>query len=267
MITSLLVTLRETLEASLIVGIMLAFMNRTQNRDKNPIIWAGVALGVVCSIALAYIFTVLGGGFEGRAEQIYEGIMFGTAAALVGGMVLWLAQHGRTMHKAIEKRLAVHLEEGELFSIFLLVFTSVLREGVETVIFLQAAFLQSGSASAHLGAAAGMAIAVGAAWLLFRGILSWFPLPHFFQATAAFLILFASGLVVHTIGEFQEAGFLPPIIDHLWNAEGLLSDDSTMTMILQGIFGYEGSPSLLQLIGYFAYLLGCGTLWMRLSKR
>jgi len=134
MITSLLVTLRETLEASLIIGIMLAFMERTKNRNRNPIIWGGVTLGIVCSLAAAYLFSVLAGGFEGDAERIYEGTTLLIAAGLVGSMVVWLAVHGKQMRTSIENRLALHLSRGELLSIFLLVFTSVLREGIEAVI-------------------------------------------------------------------------------------------------------------------------------------
>ena len=267
MITSLLVTLRETLEASLIVGVVLAFMEKTKNREKNPVIWGGVTLGVVCSLVAAYLFSILAGGFEGGAEQIYEGTTLLIAAALVGSMVVWLAIHGKQMRKSIESRLELHLSRGELLSIFLLVFTSVLREGIEAVIFLQAAFLQSHDAASSIGAIAGMAIAVAAAMLLYRGMLTWFPLPHFFKGTAIFLILFASGLVLHGIGEFQEAGILPSLIDHVWNTHRLLSEQGPVGKLFKGIFGYNESPSLLQVLGYLAYLFGCGTLWLRLSRR
>jgi len=112
-----------------------------------------------------------------------------------------------------------------------------------------------------------MVIAVTAAMLLYRGMLTWFPLPRFFQGTAIFLMLFASGLVLHGIGEFQEAGILPTIVDHVWSTHRLLSEQGAAGKLLKGIFGYNESPSLLQVLGYLAYLLGCGTMWLRLSKR
>lgn len=263
---ALLITLRETLEASLIVGIMLAFLNRTQNRDRNPIIWAGVAAGVLTSVITGFILLQFTGGFEGRAEQIYEGITMLVAAALITWMVVWLASHSKYMKEGIEQKMQLHLEKGALISLFLLVYTSILREGIETVIFLQAAFMQSQDTSTHLGAIAGMILAVSAAWLLFRGMMTWFSLSRFFQCTGILLMFFAAGLVAHGVHELQEAGLVPILVEQVWNTNHIINEEGAIGGLLKGLFGYNGNPSLIEVFSYIVYLCGVGVLWKSMRR-
>lgn len=267
MATALLVTLRETLEASLIVGIMLAFLANTKNREHNPVIWLGVAAGVLCSLILMMLFQAFAGGFTGRAEQIYEGTTMLTAAALISWMVIWLARHGRTLRKGIEHKLDMHLKAGELVSIFFLVFTSILREGVETVIFLHAAFLQSQNAFMHVGAVAGIVLAIGIAWLLFKGMLGWFSLGRFFSVTGVLLMFFAAGLIAHGIHEFEEAGIIPIIVEHVWDTNAFIDENGVIGSLLKGLFGYNGNPSLVEVLAYVGYLMIAGTTWKRFAKQ
>jgi high-affinity iron transporter len=263
---ALLITLRETLEASLIVGIMLAFLHRTQNRDRNPIIWAGVAAGVGTSVIAGFFVLKFGGGFEGRAEMIYEGVTMLVAAGLITWMVIWLATHSKYMKEGIEQKMQLHLERGALISLFLLVYMAILREGIETVIFLQAAFMQSENATTHLGAIAGMVLAVGAAWLLFRGMMSWFSLSRFFQFTGVLLMFFAAGLIAHGVHELQEANLIPVVVSQLWNTNHLINENGAFGGLLKGVFGYNGNPSLIETLSYLAYLAGVGVLWKKMKK-
>jgi high-affinity iron transporter len=262
---ALLITLRETLEASLIVGIMLAFLNRTQNRDRNPIIWAGVAAGILTSVITGFLIIKFTSGFEGRAEKIYEGITMLVAAGLITWMVVWLATQGKYMQEGIEKKMHIHLETGALISLFLLVYTSILREGIETVIFLQAAFMQSENATTHYGAIAGMVLAVSAAWLLFRGMMTWFSLSRFFQFTGILLMFFAAGLIAHAVHELQEASLIPIMIEHLWDTNHLINEQGAFGGLLKGVFGYNGNPSLIEVLTYVVYLSGVGMLWKKMN--
>ena len=264
---ALLITLRETLEASLIVGIMLAFLSRTQNRDRNPIIWAGVAAGVGTSVIVGFFVLKFGGGFEGRAEKIYEGVTMIIAAALITWMVIWLATHSKYMKEGIEQKMQLHLETGALISLFLLVYTTILREGIETVIFLQAAFMQSENASTHLGAIAGMVLAVSAAWLLFRGMMKWFSLSRFFYFTGVLLMFFAAGLSAHGVHELQEAKLIAVIIEHVWDMNHIINEQGVFGGLLKGVFGYNGNPSLLEVLSYIVYLTGVGILWKSMRSK
>lgn len=266
MASALLITLRETLEASLVVGIMLAFLHRTQNRDKNPVIWAGVIAGVSTSMGIGFLVMKFAGSFEGRSAEIYEGITMLIAAALITWMVIWLAVNGKKMRDAIEHKMRIHLETGALISLFLLVYTSILREGVETVIFLQAAFMQSQNAAMHYGAIAGIVLAIGGAWLLMRGMLKWFSLQRFFKATGILLMFFAAGLMAHGVHELQEAGVIPIAIEHLWDMNHLINENGALGSLLKSIFGYNGNPSLIEAVVYCSYLIGIGSLWRTVQK-
>lgn len=263
---ALLITLRETLEASLVVGIMLAFLHRTQNRHRNPIIWAGVVAGVLTSALVGFLVLQIAGSFSGRGEKVYEGITMLIAAGLITWMVVWLATHGKHLKKALEEKIQIHLETGALVSLFFLVYTSILREGIETVIFLQAAFFQSSESSQHFGAIAGMLLAVAAAWLLFRGMIKWFSLSRFFQFTGILLMFFAAGLVAHGIHELQEAALIPIYIEQVWNTNSVLNEKGALGGIMKGVFGYNGNPSLIEVLSYIAYLAGVATLWRKISK-
>ncbi len=207
MAASLLITLRETLEASLVVGIILAFLHRTKNHRHDIVIWLAVVAGVLCSVILMILFQQFAGGFTGRAEQLYEGIMMLTAAGLVTWMVVWMSMQGRRMRAAIEDKVEMHLMNDHPLGLFFLTFVSVLREGVETVIFLQAAFLQSRSFFSHIGAVIGMVLAVSLGYLLFRGMRH-VPLHWFFRVTSVLLLIFAVSLAIHGVEELWEAGIL-----------------------------------------------------------
>ena len=185
------------------------------------------------------------------------------AAGLITWMVVWIATQGKQMRQSIENKMEVHLAAGALMSLFFLVYTSILREGIETVIFLQAAFFQSQNTSQHVGAIAGVVLAVSGAWLLFRGMMSWFSLSHFFAFTGILLMFFAAGLVAHGIHELQEAGLVPILIEHLWDMNFLINEKGVIGGLLKGVFGYNGNPSLIEVLSYIVYLSGVGMLWKR----
>ena len=275
MTASLLITLRETLEASLVVGIVLAFLHHTSNERRTWIVWSGVAAGLVISLLLAYMFQQWTAGFTGRTEEIYEGITMLTASALITWMVIWMAMQGKNMRRSIEQKVEKHLENGQLVGIFFLVCISVLREGIETVIFLQAAFMQSQAGSSHVGAVLGIVIAISASYMLFKGI-SWFPLRTFFRSTGILLMLFAAGLCAHGIHELQEAAVIPIYIEHVWDinpailVEGsypLLHENGAIGSLLKGTFGYNGNPSILEVLSYAIYILVVSFAWRMVEKR
>ena len=137
MTSSLIITLRETLEAALIVGIVLAYLNKTLNFKHKKCVWDAVVMGVVLSVFLAFIFQTYLGGFEGRAEQIYEGVRMVLASGLLTWMILWMLKQRHFLKKNIESKVQAHVEENHPLGIFLLVLVGVLREVIETVIFLQ----------------------------------------------------------------------------------------------------------------------------------
>jgi len=259
MLESFLVLLRETLEAALVVGIVLGYLARTgQARYRLPV-WLAVAAGVAASLVGAWVFQRLAGGFEGRGAQIFEGLVMLADAALLTTLIVWMAGKRDATSKVeqgIERRLAPGGSHGA--GLFLLVFLSVLREGVESVIFL-------GAAASLWGALAGVGAAALLGWLLFRGALR-VRLGVFFTVTNVLLLLFAAGLVAHGLHELVEAAWLPALVEPVWDLNPLVPEGSVPGSLLRGLFGYSGDPSLLELLGYAAYIAAAATLW-RVSAR
>ncbi len=265
MIAPLLITFRETLEASLVVGIILAFLSRTGGAKYKSAVWSGVGSAVVSSILLAWAFQSYFGGFTGKAEELYEGIMMLAAAGLITWMIMWMLRQGARMKGEIEGRVSGHVENHYPLGIFLLTFISVAREGIETVIFLQAAFIQSQAAYHNIGAVLGIVIAIGASYVFLKGMYA-VPLKKFFLVTGIVLILFAAGLVAHGVHELEEAGVIPVLVEHVWDTTSVLSEDGTVGSMLKALFGYNGNPSLGEALSYASYLLLIGVLWRQRMK-
>jgi high-affinity iron transporter len=260
MLEGFLVLFRETLEAALVVGIVLGYLARTgQVRYRLPV-WLAVAAGVAASIVAAWLFQRLAGGFEGRGEQIFEGLVMLAGAALLTSLILWMAgkrDAASQVEHGVERRLAHGGSQGA--GLFLLVFLSVLREGVESVIFL-------GAAPSPWGALAGLGAATLLGFLLFRGALR-VRLGVFFNVTNVLLLLFAAGLVAHGLHELVEAGWLPALVDPVWDLNPLLSEQSVPGSLLRGLFGYNGDPSLLELLGYAVFAAAAAFLWRSTAHR
>jgi len=264
MIESFLITSRETLEASLVIGIVLAYLDKTNNKAFQKSVWLGVTAGIVASILAAVGFTLFSGGFEGKAEELFEGITMLIGAFLLTTMILWMIQQ-REIRSHLESRVGKHLEKaGTFFShwgIFLLIFFAVLREGVETVIFLNAASFAGGMHA--FGGFLGVAVAIVIGYLFFMGAEK-IKLKHLFTWSSVLLILFAAGLVAHGWHELEEAGVAPSIIYPLYNLnpdapEGgpypLLHENGIAGSFMKGLFGYNANPSLAEVIIYLSYLI------------
>ena len=272
MIASFVITFRETLEAALIVGIVLSYLARTEQTRFNRVVYLGVAAAIIASIAGALLFTNLAGGFTGRAEQIFEGVTMLIGAALLTTMILWMMKQ-RHIAAELQDRVATEVAEAHRLGLFSLVFVAVLREGIETVIFLGAASLVSTNNSL-IGAAAGILAAILAGYAIFAGSMR-LDLRKSFTITSILLILFAAGLVAHGVHELQEAGVIPTLVEHVWdinppvNADGtypLLHEQGYVGSILKGLFGYNGNPSLLEVLSYLAYLVLVAVLWKRMES-
>ncbi len=269
MIASFLITFRETLEAALVVGIVLSYLARVRQTKYNSLVYGGVAAGIAASVIGAVLFSLLAGGFSGRAEEVFEGITMLAGALLLSTMILWMLRQ-RRVAKELESKVAAEVAEANRFGLFSLVFVSILREGIETVIFL-GAVRASSTAGNLVGASAGILVAIVLGFAIFMGSRR-INLRAFFNATSLLLILFAAGLVAQGVHELQEAHVFPVIVEHLWdinpapNADGsypLLHERGYIGSILQSLLGYNGNPSLLETISYVGYLAAVWIAWRR----
>jgi len=262
MFSSSIITFREVLEGALVVIIVLSYLKRADEGQYRRNVWEGVAGGLFAAVLLAVAFNLSIGGLEGRAEKIFEGVTMLFAMALITWMIVWM-MFQRHIVQELESRLKDHLDTRRAFGISLLVGAAVLREGVETTVFLHAASF-SGAANL-IGALLGGAAAIALAWVIYTGAMR-VRLKLFFQASSALLILFAAGLTSHALGEFQEAGLISPIIEPIYDITWLLDKKSLPGSIFNSLFGYTGSPSLTEMIGYLSYFLVTYLVYRQVSR-
>jgi len=235
MLTTAIISLRETFETSLILCVLLAYLARKGEERAALWIWVGTGIGVIWSIAMAIGLTMFSTSISGEFEEIYEGIMMVTAAGLLSWTILWMASHGRSMKKSLENKMADHISKGYIFGIAMTSFVATAREGTELVLLTHAALLSSASPMLSLvGSGIGIALAIGLAWILFKGTRR-LPIGAFFTVTSGILLVIALLLLRHGIHEFMEAG--------------VLIESDLLQLSLLAVFG-----------------LGLGGMWLRMMR-
>jgi len=254
MIASFLITLREGIEAALIVGIVLSYLKKVGAQALLRPVYFGVLAGVLASIAAGSLFLLLSVEFEGTGEQIFEGVTMFVAAVVLTTMIFWMRDNSRTYSEGLKKKVQAALTSRETLGLTALVFVSILREGIETVLFLGSASFTTAGLQTVIGGAVGLAVAVAVGLAIIKYSVR-LDLKAFFNVTGVFLVLFAAGLVARGLGEFQEAGIVPSVIDHIWDTGGVISDGSDLGEALGALFGYTAAPSLVQILGYAGYWL------------
>ncbi|GER79200.1 MAG: hypothetical protein DPW21_00285 [Anaerolineae bacterium] len=254
MLPSFLLSLREGLEAALIIGIVLGVLVKLKRTELNGVVWRGVGLAALLSLFVAIALNLLGMEFEGKSEEIFEGIAMLLAAGVLTWMILWMKNHGSTLKSEIEEQTnQATLGKGQK-ALFALAFLAVFREGIELALFLLAARLTSSPLQTVSGALLGLICAAILGWLLFKSTMK-LSLRNFFGATNILLIIFAAGLVGLGVHEFNEAGIIPSVIEHVWDINGILSDKSEVGLLLKALVGYNGNPSLTEVGAYISYLV------------
>lgn len=246
--------LREGLEAALIVGIIAAYLVKLGRRDALPRIWAGVGLAVGLSVAVGVAVVLTVGRLPLVVQETIEGLAAVLAVIVLTWMLFWMRRQGRAIKGELEHDVDVALATGSTGALAGLAFVSVAREGLETVLFLFAIGASARDVVGLLVASAlGLAAAIGIGWAIFRlGIR--IDLRRFFTVTGVVLIFVSAGLVAFAIAEFTEAGLLPPT-PTVFNVGAVLSEQSPLGAVLAGLFGYRSAPTVLELIGYLAYLV------------
>ena len=264
MFSAFLITFRETLETALVVGLILTLLSKTGQTKFTSYVWRGIIAGVGISIILAAGLELFFGGLTGRVEEIFEGALMFVTAGFLTLMILWVHKQ-KDVAKKIKEKVSLHAQEGYGLGIFLLVITSVFREGTETVLYLKASSLV-GQTNQFIGVVLGIggALAVGVA--LYKWALR-VNLSRVFTITSVFLLLFAAGLVAHGVHEFQELGLLPIFpFDPIINVSQILDHTSTFGSFLRTLFGYTSKPTMLETVSYTTYILFI--LWLqRLTDR
>ncbi len=253
MLPSLLLTLREGLEAALIVGIIFGILRRLERQDLRRVAWTAIAAASGLSLALAGALHMAGAEFEGRGEMLFEGTTMLLAVGVLTWMIFWMRRQARFIESRLETEMRGAIRQGHHWALFSIVFLAVFREGVETALFLTAANIAGGDGLATIiGGVIGLAGAILIGWGIYVGAAR-LNIRRFFDVTSVLLLIFAAGLFAHSLHEFEELGWLPAIAEEVWNLKPILSDTSTVGSMLRVLAGYNDAPSLLEVIGYLAY--------------
>ena len=264
MAAAALIALREGLEAALIVGIVLGYLRRIGYLEGRRSVWLGVFAAALASVSVAVVIQLIGMELEGRAEEIFEGATMFLAVGVLTWMIFWMHYQARLIKTSLERNVQEAVETGTKWGLILVAFIAVFREGVETVLFLSAATFASEGQGTLIGAALGLTAAILIGFLIYASTAR-LNIRLFFNITSVLLLLFAAGLLANGIHEFQEAGVIPTVNGQLWDTNNLVDENSSLGQMLKAVVGYNGDPSLEEVVAYFGYwiavLLGL-RLWM-----
>ncbi|MFX0096970.1 MAG: FTR1 family protein [Candidatus Hodarchaeota archaeon] len=247
-------TLREGVEIALILGIILGYIAEIGAFGLRKHVYLGFAAAVVASLFVGVVLNLLGVVFSGLIEQLYEGITSVFAAIVLITVVLWMHKKGPTIKHELEAKVDLAMEKGAANTLAILSFVVVVREGIEIALFLQQSIIQTTVAETVLGAIIGFtgAFLVGLIILKTSARVS---TKTFFRVTSIVLIFIAAGLLAYGIHELQEAGIIPVIVEHLYDINFILDENSPVGSVLKALFGYNGNPSLIEVAAYLLFLI------------
>jgi high-affinity iron transporter len=252
MLAAALLTLREGLEAALIVSILLSYLHQIGRQQLRWWIWGAVGVAGVLSLAFAVVLQIVGAGFEGTAEHLFEGFVMLLAVGVLTWMIFWMRYQARYIKRGLETDMHLAVRQGHHWGLFGIAFLAVFREGIETALFLTAASFASDGLSTLVGGVVGLGVAVAVGWLIHAGMAG-LNVRSFFNVTSVVLLFFAAGLFAHGVHELQEAGLIPIYVESIWNLKPILDDTSLIGSLLRTLLGYNDNPSLLEVISYVSY--------------
>ena len=255
--------LREGFEATLLIAIVLAYLVKIGRREDFRQVWYGVGAAITVSLAVAAALFVTAGELEGTAEYVFEGTAMWVAVGFLTYMVLWMRRESRTVAQGIRRGVDSAVERGSQLALVSLVFVMVVREGIETALFIFGITQTSTPLQVALGAALGIVAAVALGYAVYAGGKR-INLGLFFKVTGVLLILVAAGLLAHGVAEFQEAGLLPELLP-LWDVSGVqvVGEESLVSELLTAFFGWDPEANLLELVAWASYLLAVGYAFLR----
>lgn len=303
----LIIMFREVLEASLIIGILYTYLNKSGNNDSIKMVWSGVIVAVLASIVIALIFGKLAIGLKDSEAKIFEGVVMIIASIVLTTMIIWMARN-KNISEDLKNKAKEAISSGFKYGIFTLAFVAVFREGVEIILLLWGAGKDGiNVVSSIIGALLGLA---GGYAIFIQGVK--FPLKQFFNITSVLLIFVAAGMLTYGVHELESGGVIPyyggkteikeDVIlatrangdsktfnytlenkkrakkwaSRIWdinppkNSDGtypILHDKGAVGGLIKGFFGYNGDPSLIEFITWILSIIGLNFLYQKVGKR
>jgi high-affinity iron transporter len=256
MFAAYLIMLREGIEAALIVGIVASYLKQSGRARWLPMVWVGVGAAVAVCLAVGFALVSANKEFPQREQELFEGLVALLATAILTSMVFWMKKAARSIKAQLHDSIDNALRPGDRQGLALIgmVFFAVGREGLESLFFLLAIIQQSEGWAVPIGAALGLASAVGVGFAIYYFGVK-LNLRHFFRWTGVFIIFVAAGLLAGALRGFHEAGLWNGLQGTAFDLSAFMPQDSLIGTLLSSVFGYQDAPTVGEVLVYFGYLV------------
>lgn len=266
MFANFLIGLREGLEAALIVAILVAYLVRIDQRQLLPKLWAGVGAALALSIGAGAVLTFTSATLSDAGAELFAGLTSLAAVGLITWMIFWMARNARAikahLHGSVDK--AVTRSGWALAAV---AFFAVLREGLETALFLWAGMQSSGqTVEPVIGGLLGIAVAVFIGYLLYAGALR-LDLSKLFFWTGILLVIIAAGVLRYAVHELQEVGVLPGVDEYVFDVTGTLAPDGVIATFIRAFFNITPAMTALELIAWAGFIAITLPLFIRTVRK
>lgn len=256
MLVPFLIMMREGIEAALIVGIIAGYLRQTGRSQWMPLVWIGIAIAVLLSIAVGIVLNLVSAEFPQREQELFEAIVGLIAVCILTSMVFWMRKAARSIKAQLQHSVDAALEGHDAKGLALIgmAFFAVAREGLESVFFLLATFQQDVGLEAPVGALAGVLVAVGVGFAIYWGGVR-LNLKRFFRWTGLFILVVAAGLLAGSLRALHEAGLWNGLQEVAFDLSHVLPIDGPLGSVLAGIFGYQDTPAVGEVAVYLLFLI------------
>jgi high-affinity iron transporter len=255
-----LIGLREGLEASLVVSILVAYLVKTGNRSRLRDIWFGVGVAAAISLAFGAVLTFTSSSMSFEAQEAFSGVMSIFAVALVTWMIFWMKRQARFLKKELEGKVASALTMGSA-ALMGIAFVSVAREGLETSLFVWSATQATSGTRPLLGVVLGLASAAALGYLLYKSAVH-INLAKFFKYTGIGLVVVAAGVLAYGFHDLQEAGWVGGLNSTVFDISAQIPLSSWYGTLLKGAFNFNPAPTFVEFTVWVVYLVTVMTVFL-----
>jgi high-affinity iron transporter len=258
LIPTLVIALREGVEASLIVGIVAAFLVKQGRRDALRYMWLGIGIAITICVGIAVALRVIGEELPQRQQEGLETVVGLIAVSMISYMIIWMRRHAKGLKAALEGSAAEALAAGSAIALVGMAFLAVLREGFETAVFMLAAFQDtSDPAAAGFGAVIGLVVAIALGLAIYFGGVR-INLSRFFRVTGFVLVLVAAGLLATSVHTAHEAGWINGMQNQVLDLTWLVQPGTVSGSLLTGMLGLQPQPTAAEALAYVAFAVPMG---------
>lgn len=254
MFSAFIITLREGVEISIILAVILAYLQQMGASRAAGKVWLGTAAAALVSVLSGVaIFLILGQTELGSSQEVLEGSFMLLAVGILTWMTIWMKRQSSNLSGSLKRKVQEALSHGSVWTLTTLAFATVIREGIETVLFIAGTSQTSTIGQVLSGVVLGIGTAAIIGYVLYRGTYR-LPLKAFFNGMSLLLILMAAGLAASGVHAFQEISWIPEGFS-VWNTHAIVSQDSMLGSLFKAIFGYRDNPNIVMVIMYWVYLI------------